>query len=177
LGDLRRAFVAVVPPPSVREWVDAAARSAEPVAPALRWTRSEQRHLTVKFFGAVPDVDALGASLTEAVRTHAPFTLSLGGGGAFPSARRASVLWLGTRQGSDALGELAAPFLDDDRPFRAHLTLARVGKSRDLRDVIAALDACGESAPWTVDEVILFDSDTRADGAVHTEVLRFRLSA
>jgi 2'-5' RNA ligase len=130
----------------------------------------------VKFFGAVSDLDPLAGSVADAVRAREPFTLSLGGGGAFPDARRASVLWLGARQGSEALAALAEPFADDDRPFRAHLTLARVTKARDLRELVTALDACGESAPWTVHEVVLFDSDTRADGAVHTEVARFRLA-
>ena len=83
------------------------------------------------------------------------------------------MLWLGVQQGSAALTELgtslAAP---DDRPFRAHLTIARAKPPRDLRQVIAALDACGESDAWTVDEVVLFDSD----GATHTEQARFRLA-
>jgi 2'-5' RNA ligase len=140
--------------------------------PDLRWSRPEQWHLTVKFFGAIPELAPVAAFVTDAVRAREPFTLSLGGGGAFPNARRASVLWLGTRQGSEALAALAEPFAEDDRPFRAHLTLARVAKSRDLRAVVAALDACRESEPWTVDEVVLFDSD----GFRHTEVARFRLA-
>ena len=169
---LRRAFLAVVPPRAARAWAESAQNSAAAVAPDLRWSRPEPRHLTVKFFGAVPDLAPVARFVAESVLPRKPFTLSLGGGGAFPNARRASVLWLGVRQGSDALGELAAPFVDDDRPFRAHLTLARVSKARDLRDVVAALDGCGESEPWTVDELVLFDSD----GATYSEQARFRLA-
>ncbi len=84
------------------------------------------------------------------------------------------MLWLGVQQGSDALTELAATVADPDgHPFRAHVTLARAKRPRDLRDVISALDACGESDPWTVDEVVLFDSD----GSTHTEQARFTLGA
>lgn len=144
--------------------------------PELRWSRPDQWHLTVKFFGPVPDPDPLAAQVADVVRRHEPFSLSLGGAGAFPSPRRASVLWVGVGEGSDALGSLAAPLLDDDRPFRAHLTVARASKARDVRRVVEALDECGESEPWTVDEVVLFDSDTRPEGAVHTERLRFRLT-
>jgi 2'-5' RNA ligase len=176
LAELRRAFLAVVPPPAARAWAGAARNSAAAVAPDLRWSRPEQWHLTVKFFGAVADAEALAASVADAVRTHEPFTVALGGGGAFPNPRRASVLWLGVQRGSDALAALAAPFSDDDRPFRAHVTLARTNRSRDVRAAVTALDACGESEPWTVDEVVLYESDTRAEGAVHTEVARFRLA-
>jgi 2'-5' RNA ligase len=174
---LRRAFLAVVPPPAARAWAESAQNSAATVMPDLRWSRPEQRHITLKFFGPVPDLDALAEFVTDSVRAREPFPLSLGGGGAFPNARRASVLWVGVRQGSDALTALAEPFLatnspDGDRPFRAHLTLARVAKSRDLRDAIHALDACGESEPGTVDDVVLYERDR----SVHTEVARFRLA-
>jgi 2'-5' RNA ligase len=176
LAELRRAFLAVVPHPAARAWAESAQNSAAAVAPDLRWSKPEQRHLTVKFFGAVPDAAALAEFVAGAVLPREPFTLTLGGGGAFPNPRRASVLWLGVREGEAALAELAAPFVDDDRPFRAHLTLARVTKSRDLRAVVAALDACGESQPWTVDEVVLFESTTHSSGSVHSEQARFRLA-
>jgi 2'-5' RNA ligase len=146
------------------------------VLPDLRWTKPGQLHLTVKFFGPVPDAESLAAFVAESVRRRAPFTLSLGGGGAFPDTRRASVLWVGVRQGSGELSELAAPFADDDRPFRAHLTLARASRSRDVRAAVDALDACGESAPWTVDDLVLYESTTHPDGARHTEVARFGLA-
>jgi 2'-5' RNA ligase len=176
MSALRRAFLAVVPPRSARAWAGSAADAAASLMPDLRWSGPEQRHLTVKFFGPVPDADSVAELVAAAVHGQAPFIISLGGGGAFPNPRRASVLWLGVRQGSDALSDLAAPFAADDRPFRAHLTLARVTGTRDLRAVVAALDACGDSEPWTVDEVVLFESDTRPDGAVHTEQARFKLA-
>jgi 2'-5' RNA ligase len=175
MSALRRAFLAVVPPPAARAWARSAQDAAAAVTPDLRWGRTEQLHLTLKFFGPVPDADALSGLVEGAVRAFEPFPLSLGGGGAFPNPRRASVLWLGVRQGSAALGALAAPFADpaDDHPFRAHLTLARARRSRDLRAAVGAVDACGESEPWAVEEVVLFESD----GSRHTEVGRFRLAA
>lgn len=173
MTELRRAFLAVVPPPAARAWTESAVDSAEALAPDLRWMRPEQRHLTLRFFGAVPDVAPVAEFVADSFRAREPFILSLGGGGAFPDPRRASVLWLGVQQGSAALTalgtSLAAP---DDRPFRAHLTLARAKSPRDLRRAIAALDARGESEAWTVDELVLFDSD----GSLHTEQARFRLA-
>jgi 2'-5' RNA ligase len=170
---LRRAFLAVVPPPSIRRWTESVADAARGTGAELRWSRTGQRHLTLRFLGAVPDAHRRAESFAESFRRCSPFTLSLGGGGAFPKASRASVLWLGVQQGSDAIGALAARVAEpDDAPYVAHLTLARADKPRDLRPVIAALDACGESEPWTVDEVVLFDSD----GSRHTEQARFRLA-
>jgi len=172
MSGLRRAFLAVVPPPSTRAWAASAQTAAAAVAPDLRWTRPEQRHVTARFFGAVPDAEALAEFVADSVRRCEPFTLSLGGAGAFRSPRRASVLWLGVRVGNDALTALAESLGPLDRPYRAHLTLARVAKARDLRAAVAALDSCGESDSWTVDEVVLFESD----GSLHTEQARFRLA-
>ncbi len=176
---LRRAFLAVVPPPAARAWAESAAHSAELLAPDLRWARTEQLHLTLQFLGPVDDLGPVAEFVTDSVRPRATFTLSLGGGGAFPEPRRATVVWLGVRDGRDELTDLAvslASLSGEDRAYRPHVTLARRNRARDVRQVVDALDACGESEPWTVDEVVLFDSPLQADGLHHTEVARFRLA-
>lgn len=172
---LRRAFLAVVLPPAARAWTEAAASSAAALAPGLRWARTDQLHFTLQFLGPVSDPGGVAEFVAESVRRREPFTLSLGGGGAFPEPRRARVLWLGVREGSAALTSLAeslSSLSPEDRPHRAHVTLARANTPRDLRDAVAALDGCGESEPWTVDDVVLFESD----GSVHTEHARFTLA-
>ncbi len=92
------------------------------------------------------------------------------------------------REGSDALRELAGmiPSEPDHVPYRAHLTLARVSRvrdsrggdarARDVRELVTALDALAPSPTWTVDDLVLFESTTHADGAVHTERARFKLA-
>jgi 2'-5' RNA ligase len=192
---LRRAFLAVVPSPAALRWTESVADSARRIGDEsrriggeLRWTRPEQRHITLQFLGPVAEsvADSLAESVAESVRGVQPFTVVLGGAGAFPSARRASVLWIGVAQGADEFADLAgavssstAPlgFAGEDRPFRPHLTLARSARARDLRPVVAALDDGPAAPPFTVDHVVLFDSDTRPDGAVHIEVARCALTA
>ena len=185
---LRRGFLAVVPPPAVRGWTESLADSVRRDDDGLRWMRRDQRHLTVQFLGRVAEsvVEPLTESVAESVRRIPPFTLALGGGGGFPSPRRASVLWLGVTTGAAELAALAgvinaatAPlgFEADDRPFRAHLTLARVNRARDVRALVEQLSTGSAGPPFTVDRVVLFDSETRPDGAVHTEQCRFALDA
>ncbi len=183
---LRRGFLAVVPSPATRDWTESLAESVRRDDDGLRWMRPDQRHLTVQFLGRVDEsvVDPLTESVAESVRRIPPFTLALGGGGAFPSPRRASVLWLGVTTGAAELAALAgavnaatAPFgfEADDRPYRAHLTLARVNRARDVRALVEQLPTGPAGPPFTVDRVVLFDSETRPDGAVHTEQRRFAL--
>jgi RNA 2',3'-cyclic 3'-phosphodiesterase len=180
-----RAFVAVRPPAPVLNAIDAAAATARDDAPRLRWVPRDQWHLTLQFLGPVADVDALVRSL-EGLRQRAPFRARAGGAGAFKSARRGTVLWLGVREGGDDLVALAGEatrltasigFESEDRPFRPHLTLARASTPTDLRDAVAVLEMVGDVGPaWTVDHVVVVESDTRPEGAVHREIARVALS-
>ncbi len=181
---LGRAFLAVAPPPAVLRWTESVAESARRIDDGLRWCAPGQQHLTLQFLGRVDDVESLAESVVESVRGIAPFALALGGAGAFPSPPRASVVWLAVSTGAAELGALAGAigaatarlgFAAADRPFRPHLTLARANAAHDARDVVERLCAGPAGPRFTVDRVVLFDSDTRPDGAVHTERRRFVL--
>ena len=67
-------------------------------------------------------------------------------------------------------------FVTEDRPYAPHLTIARMARRTDLREAVAVLDAAGPGPEWSAGEVVLFDSDTRSTGAVHTPVARVPLA-
>lgn len=103
-------------------------------APLVRWTAPETWHLTVSFFGDVPEgaVPELADALEAVARDVPPLSLSLRGAGVFD--RR--VLWVGVGgDGADALHDLSVAVAEaagdvgvrvDRRPRRrAHLTVAR----------------------------------------------------
>jgi 2'-5' RNA ligase len=105
-------------------------------APELSWTTREKRHLTLKFLGDVPDdaVPPLVEAAQWAAGRHQPLEMTIREVGAFPNFRRARVVWLGVEQ--DPRLELLhhdleiaceqAGFEVEGRPFRPHITLARV---------------------------------------------------
>jgi 2'-5' RNA ligase len=182
---LRRAFVAVEPPGVVLDAIESLADRLRDDHPSLRWTNRAQWHVTLQFLGRVEAADAITSALADAVATRGPSRVRLGGGGGFPKPARASVLWLGVVQGAKALGDLSADVgaaasscgaAPDERPFRPHVTLARARAGADVR---ALLDVIGEGPvgpAWTIDEVVLFSSDTRPEGARYTAVRRIPLS-
>ncbi|MGH3771352.1 MAG: RNA 2',3'-cyclic phosphodiesterase [Pseudonocardiaceae bacterium] len=149
-----RLFVALTPPGEVvRELLSATAGLRE-VAPELRWTRPEQWHLTLAFLGEVGDdvVDELTRRLGRAAARHPPLSLSLGGGGRFGY----QVLWTGVRGDRDGLRRLAdsvraaarrSRLPVEQRPYRPHLTLARVEVGTDPRPLVERL-APWEGSPW-----------------------------
>ena len=163
-----------MPPDDVLDAVEARVAPVRAAHDELRWTRRAQWHLTLQFLGAVPDVDVLLGALQEAL---APISridgVGLAGAGAFPSAPRASVVWLGIRDGAAALTRVAeavewasvtAGFAPDARSFAPHLTVARVPQRRDVAAVVGGLGNRPVGGPWVVDDVVLVSSDTRPNG-------------
>ncbi|MFF4651729.1 RNA 2',3'-cyclic phosphodiesterase [Streptomyces sp. NPDC001380] len=131
-----RLFVAVTPPRAALAELDAEVRALRAAAAGLplRWTEPDSWHLTLAFLGEVPEeaLPDLEERLARAARRHEAHRLSLAGGGRFGDR----ALWAGVRGDTPALRRLAAsvqaaarragaPAADDDRPYRAHLTLAR----------------------------------------------------
>ena len=130
-----RAFVAVFPPPEVREALALAARGL-PVTGKIRLTPPANVHLTLKFLGDVPREDlAEVADALEALRgRHEPFEAGISGFGAFPSPTKVRVLWAGVGEGADGLRALARDveesleplgFEREDRAYVPHLTIGR----------------------------------------------------
>lgn len=163
-------FVALVPPEHAIEDLDAFL-DVRREAGAFRWTLPEQVHVTLAFCEDVPEraLDDLVERLARAARRRTPFTTRITGGGAFPNAARARVLWAGlelTEAARTELDRLAtgakaaagkAGAEVDGRRFRPHLTVARMGRPTEVTSWVRLLDAYG-GPTWTADHVSLVAS-------------------
>lgn len=146
-----RLFVAVRPPPEALAHLDAAVAPQRDDWPALGWVPAERWHLTLAFLGDVdPDrVDPLAQRLARTAARHPALTLSFAGAGTFPRRHaHARVVWTGVFGDRRELGLLAAGVVAaasreriavDDRPYRPHLTLARVRTPVDVGPLVDAL--------------------------------------
>src|SRR5581483_5667080 len=101
----------------------------------LKWIRAEQAHLTLAFIGDVADgeVPSVAAAVERPVEQR-PFEAVFQGLGAFPPRGAPRALWIGLSRGDPEMqalqGEMAARLRAvgialEDRPFSAHLTIAR----------------------------------------------------
>lgn len=183
-----RLFLALELDAGVLAALDAAIAPLRALEPALAWTRAEQRHLTLKFVGDADDavVGRLVGAMDAVAASHRPFAMRLAGLGAFPSFRRARVLWIGVEgeprlellhhdlevAGADAGVEV------EGRPFRPHVTLARMRTMLELERVRALARAARRipfSASQDVAAITLFDSVLAPTGSryrrVHTASL------
>lgn len=130
-----RLFVAVFPPPEIREQALKKICALVPSS-SVRWSKPQNVHLTLKFLGNAPEEARSGIEnvLEEIRKRHAPFEIELTAPGGFPSARRAKVIWAGVGAGHEELRALAedvdgslaiAGFETESRPYTPHLTLGR----------------------------------------------------
>ena len=139
----------------------------------VRWVRMDGLHLTLRFLGPTPegDVPTVAEAVRRAASTLDPFEVRIHGGGSFPNPRRPRTLWLAVTHGTDELSSLAqavnrelvaAGWPSDDRPFRAHLTVARSDGVPAGADVARRLTAAAEGVDLssTADRLVLFESIT-----------------
>ena len=166
-----RLFVALEVPHDVRADVTAAVsavRATSDVAPGVRWSDPERWHLTLAFLGEVAQsrVDGLVERLGRTAARHDAPQLEVAGAGRFDGR----VLWAAVRESSSAPGGRLAPLAAsvggaarhsgiavEDRPYRAHLTLARCAAPTDLRTLVSALESLC-SREWTPADVLLVRS-------------------
>ena len=170
-----RTFVAVFPPQRVREALFRTARDL-PASSAFRLVGQEKLHLTLKFLGNVAegDISRVKRALEQLRGRHEPFEVETSGFGAFPSERKARILWAGVGEGSGPLRAVAksvddllepAGFGRERRPYVPHLTL---GRARGRR---AKLDDTSVSPPalrFTVSGVDLVESVTGEGGVTYS---------
>jgi 2'-5' RNA ligase len=152
-----RLFVAIWPPPSVLDALEALPRL--PLAGA-RWTTRQQWHITLRFLGQA-DVEMVTRAFDAVSAVAAEVTL-----GPRPRALGRSVLVLpvaGLDQIAAAV-ELATANVGrppERRPFRGHLTLARATNGALPKPSFEM------SASWRVEELALVESHTHPAGAVY----------
>ncbi|HEY3941503.1 MAG TPA: 2'-5' RNA ligase family protein [Acidimicrobiales bacterium] len=131
-----RLFAAVWPPAAVRSSLAAAldaARRDDPMVSAwgdVRWVSSERWHVTIGFFGEIPDPEhgALRASLGRAVRSLAAPPVAVVGEHIVLLGPRVLHLEVdGLAPLARAVRREAGPWRRDEHPgFRGHLTLGRL---------------------------------------------------
>lgn len=176
-----RLFVAIFPPPEIRDSLAASTNSIR-IEGDARWVRPENIHLTLKFLGEVSDetVRGIPTALGKAAAGHAPLELSPSGFGSFPSERRARVIWVGAKGDVDGLRDLAEDieasleplgFERESRGFSPHFTLGRAKK----RPVKMEVESEPDIPAFEVEEILLIKSETKKEGAVYTPLETFRL--
>lgn len=184
-----RVFLAIEPPENVlQEMIRLQEKLKQEISGRISWTRPQGQHLTLKFFGDISkeDVNNICATVQKRIVAEAKFNLKIEKLGVFPDARRPRVLWCGVKGDVGQLinlqkkldGDFAAlGFPEEDRSFKAHLTLARIKDPRELMGMSEALKKYNLfiAGEFTCDKLFLFQSNLTPQGAVYTKLAEFSL--
>ncbi|MFH1843414.1 MAG: RNA 2',3'-cyclic phosphodiesterase [bacterium] len=149
----------------------------------INWVRPTNWHVTLSFLGKWSEktVPALQNALQQEAMEQPPGLVTPGAVGAFPNLRRPRVLFLQMESvgmlerlaaGIRRQVDLVAPAGPQDRkPFRSHLTLARVKRPLPAaqRELPVEMDL-GTWTPLPVTEFKLIRSELRPEGPRYTEL-------
>ena len=184
-----RTFCAVELPDEVRSRLaEHIGRLREEVPDATAsWTRVENIHLTLKFFGevALEQIPAISNAAERAVNEFSRFEIAVGNTGVFPKPSRAQVLWIGVSDPSGALAALqkrlenefaAKGFQPEDRAYRPHLTIARLRRPEGAKH-LAESHLRMEFHPLriTLNQLVVFRSELSSKGSKYTAISRHQL--
>jgi 2'-5' RNA ligase len=181
-------FLAFELPPDLRTSLGERVEELRSSLPAASWVPAERMHLTLVFLGEVDEekVAPLGAALRPIFAAAPRLLLRLTEPGTFPPRRPARVAWIGVaatveesaesggsesalasieRSARVALGRVLGHAFED-RPYHAHVTLARPrrpwGREAVARFVGACADLAGE---WEARRAVLMESRLGRGGA------------
>ena len=177
-----RLFVAIDLPDPIKNQLETMLTGVR----GARWVKRHQLHLTLRFIGEVetPPLQEIKQAL-QAVRAE-PFTMTLQGAGRFPAKGTPRVLWVGVaapaalaqlqRSIEEELVRLGIP--PEDRPFSAHITLARL-KSPPPPQMVErylAQHADFQTEAIPISEFILYSGVLSPQGQTYRPEARFALS-
>ncbi len=175
-----RGFIAVDTPPSPS--LEGFAEQLRSASASLKVVSTDQLHLTMKFLGETEEglVPEIVTAIREACTEVRPFQITVRGTGAFPSLSRMNVIWVGV-EGAEPIGRIASDlegsleslgFAAERRPWKAHVTLARVKGHRDLDRVRRILETRRDElfGSHRVDRIHLKESVLTAGGAQYSVV-------
>jgi 2'-5' RNA ligase len=178
----KRLFVAIDLPDSTRELL----AGLDPHVRGVRWTEPDQMHLTLGFFGDVPeDVELKLREKLSAIEFGA-FFLPVNGVGSFSSRGALKIIWIGVRKAHPHLFQihkrvqeaaLAVGLEPELRPWHPHITIARCrGVSVQALRKFLQLSAEFDAGLFRVDAFHLYSSNLTPAGPIHTRELSVHCS-
>jgi len=176
-----RLFVAVDVPEDVRDLVGVAVAPWRDRHPRAKWVPKENQHVTLKFLGSTWPrlIEWVTQAVEGAAEGSGPFETRVTGLGAFPSPRRARVLWAGLDDSGGRMAAMAAAldealakeFEPEKRAFTAHLTVARFDPPVSLGDDLSATALITDSFP--IDRLVLYRSHLQRPAPVYERLRDF----
>jgi len=175
-----RLFVAFETPGSVIPRIASVISDLKEIGASVKWEPAEKLHATVKFLGNTDEelVGRIVESLNRICIEHGPISLMYSGLGCFPPGRGARVIWIGMKEPTGALQQLARSVEDameglgferEQRPFTPHLTIGRVKGEKRIDPLLRELETVTfDTEAVAIRELTLVRSVLKPGGSEYT---------
>lgn len=185
-----RCFIAIEIPDAIQSLLICAQEELKRNIRGASWVKRGNIHLTLRFLGDVApnQISTIKNAIEKVAIRRSPFSMKIGGIGAFPNLTRPRIIWAGVKTGANEVVAISKDidsglsqhgFGRDEKPFRPHLTLARVKRRINLKplvDVFQQYDTIN-GATLIVDQIRVVRSELRQSGAIYTPLETCRFSS
>jgi 2'-5' RNA ligase len=182
-----RTFIAIKikPEPLLLDKIDELKRIL--ASESIKWVEEKNLHLTLKFLGEVSQMQSTQIKdiLFQFTQRNSPVTVLPAGFGYFNSGGMPRVLFVkiegmeGLQKMAEDMDDLLLPlgFEKEKRPFRPHLTLARIRFLKNKKAFYNALGLYQEILlqPVVINNIIFYQSILNPDGPVYHELGNYSL--
>ncbi len=185
-----RCFIAIEIPDAIQALLLCVQEELKRNIRGASWVKRGNIHLTLRFLGDVApnQISTIKNAIEKVANRRPPFSMKIGGIGAFPNPTRPRIIWAGVKTGANEVVAISKEidaglgqhgFGRDEKPFRPHLTLARVKRRINLKplvDVFQQYDTIN-GATLIVDQIRVVRSELRQSGAIYTPLETCRFSS
>ncbi len=175
-----RFFIGIKLDDTARESIDKFLKPFKKTGTPLKFTKTENLHLTLKFIGDVTDsqYSQMEKLLTSASYDAGTFNMNLTGCGKFGRGGELSIFWLGIEKNpameslydtiEETLRRASVP--RETRPFKPHITVARNKKRYNFKSFFTLLEENQDHpiAQIPVTHFQLFKSQLTPDGPIYS---------
>lgn len=186
---MKRTFIAIDIPlsPEIKELTGKLQKESNGIQ--AKWVSLHQMHITLAFLGdTTPEQEhKIISGLTSLLADEKPFTLVIKGLGVFKSLKNPQVLWMGVEP-PPSLPDIVtgiqkltvnAGFTPEDRPFKPHLTLARIKGTMFRHNLAELIQTYGTQINETIkiNAIIYYESTLTPAGPVYKPIQKYELKS
>lgn len=182
-----RLFVAINIPEEIKSNFLSIQEIAKNQLGTGKWVKTDSMHLTLKFLGYCQPkkVGSIDNQLSRTANRFEAFKYNFSGLGVFPKPNKASILWIGVKEGRQELVDLASiidikmarlGFPPEKRSYKPHITLARFRDpiSIDL-SLLSQLGININIESFEASEIRLYESRLNPDGAKYFKLGTYKM--
>ena len=188
--DTTRTFIAFDLSEEFKETIALIQRDLKELDLDISWVKNNNLHLTIKFLGSVAQdkIPAVIETFQNSLKDFPSFTSELADLGAFPRIDRPQILWIGLKEETSVLQNIAESieqnfepldFPKEGRAFEPHITIGRLRSNKNTSRLSEKIKnyAFPSGIRQEMTRITLYKSVLSSQGPSYEQLARVELTA